>query len=358
MATITGTSGADTKTGTELADTISGLAGDDKLYGRGGGDTIKGGDGTDSLWGDAGNDVLWGEIGNDFLYGGADNDVLDGGLGNDAMHGDAGTDTLRGQGGNDILKGGTGISYLYGGDGTDALYYDPTTANISSTALVNGYLSESQLDGGAGTDTLNLYNKAVYTSGTATKASATRIYMEEDGGNIWFSNPVTGNEIDVGHFKNLEKLTVTGAGRLEFFANGYGHGMEVTGTAGNDILQSGYTSHTLRGGLGNDDFYAGGGSDTLISTTADADRFYFDGWQEGSSTITGFNGAGAWGGDRLYFDIVSDYYYHSESVSEVGGKTVFETRTGWEDDDGNGSYVNTVTVDKVGLLEGVDYFWV
>ena len=65
MATVTGTSGADTLNGgsgvTEDDDLISGLEGDDLIDGLGGDDTIFGGDGNDSIQGGTGNDRIEGE---------------------------------------------------------------------------------------------------------------------------------------------------------------------------------------------------------------------------------------------------------------------------------------------------------
>ena len=85
MATIAGTSGADTidslmggSGGPAGAgdDSIVGLAGNDWLYGLGGNDTLLGGDGHDRLLGGSGNDSLVGGGGEDLLLGGSGNDVL------------------------------------------------------------------------------------------------------------------------------------------------------------------------------------------------------------------------------------------------------------------------------------------
>ena len=58
----------------------------------------------------------------------------------------------------------------------------------------------------------------------------------------------------------------------------------------------------MRGAGGNDDFYIMGGKDTVNSGANDADRFFFDATSPADAKITGFNGAGKYGGDRLYFD--------------------------------------------------------
>jgi Ca2+-binding RTX toxin-like protein len=363
MAVLKGTSKADTIIGTKNPDFIYGYGGNDKLYGRAGNDQIWGGTQDDQIWGEAGNDKLYGEAGNDFLrgeagndsvYGGIGNDIVYGGTGDDSLFGDAGTDTVKGDAGNDIIKGGTGISYLYGGDGNDSLYYDPTKENIGK---VKGYLADSLLDGDAGTDTLNIYNHATYTSGKKTPSAATQVNMDgRNSGDIYFYNPDPDKyeSIDVGHFQEVEKITVTGAGKLEFSGSGSaGKSIDITGTANNDVFRSYGASDTMRGAGGNDDFYISGGKDTVISGANDADRFFFDATSPADAKITGFNGAGKYGGDRLYFD---NGYGSSitSTITEVDGKTEFEIESS-----GDYSYgLTTVVVDAVGLEEGVDYFFV
>ena len=354
MAVLKGTSKADTIIGTKNPDSIYGYGGNDKLYGRGGDDQIWGGTGNDMVYGEAGNDFLRGEAGNDSVYGGIGNDIVYGGTGDDSLFGDAGTDTVKGDAGNDIIKSGTGISYLYGGDGNDSLYYDPTTENISK---VKGYLADSLLDGDAGTDTLNIYNYATYTSGKTTQPAATQVNMDgRYSGDIYFYNPTPDKyeSIDVGHFQEVEKITVTGPGKLDF--NGTwspGKSISITGTANNDVFHSWGASDTMIGAGGNDDFYITGGKDTVISGAKDADRFYFDATYPADAKITGFNGAGEWGGDRLYFDNGYGAAITS-TITEADGKTEFEIETG-----GDYSYgLTTVVVDAVGLEEGVDYFFV
>ena len=354
MAVLKGTPKNDTIIGTKNPDTIYGYGGNDSLYGRAGDDQIWGGDGNDKVYGEAGNDFLRGEGGKDSIYGGIGNDIVYGGSGDDSLFGDAGTDTVKGDAGNDIIKGGTGISYLYGGDGNDSLYYDPTTENISK---VKGYLADSLLDGDAGTDTLNIYNHATYTSGKTTPPAATQVYMDgRNSGDISFFNPTPDKyeSIDVGHFQEIEKITVTGAGKLEFSGAYYaGKGINITGTAGNDVFRSYGASDTMTGAGGNDDFYLTGGKDTVISGANDADRFYFEATSPVDATITGFNGAGKYGGDRIYFDNGYGPAVTS-TITEVNGKTEFEIESS-----GDYSYgLTTVTVDAVGLEEGVDYYFI
>jgi Ca2+-binding RTX toxin-like protein len=348
VATITGTSGNDNKTGTTAADIMSGLGGNDTLKGGAGNDQISGGTGLDSLYGEAGNDILKGDDGNDSLWGGDNDDVLYGGIGDDNLYGDAGTDTLKGEAGNDTLKNGTGLGYMYGGDGNDQLYYDPTTENLSK---FGSYFERSLFNGDAGTDTLNLFNHATYTDGTVTKAAQTQVgvdytgkvyvsFLAHDGYPNSFMGTGTG----------IEKIVVTGTGGL-VFSGSYENDTaairkDVTGTAAADTFYSYAASDTMRGGGGNDTFHFGGGADKIVSETNDADNFYFDSWFATKATITGFNGVGFQGGDRVFIDPTM-FTNPATMIKEVNGTTVFSASADY-----------SFTVDKVGLVEGVDWFFI
>lgn len=332
MSIIKGTAGNDTKIGTSDID---------QIYGYGGNDILSGRNGNDSIWGAEGNDKLYGENNDDSVWGGVGNDIIYGGSGNDKLYGDAGTDAVKGEAGNDVIKGGTGVSYLYGGEGNDQLYYDPTTENISK---VGSYLKGSILNGDAGYDTLNIVNKSSYTEGATVKPSQTYVWIEEGTGHIEFeskSDAFDAPSINVGTFKGVEAVKVEGNGGLFFIGDLYGSvGVNITGTDKADTFQSFYASDTMTGGKGNDIFFSGGGDDKIISDENDADTFEFNGYG-GTTTITGFNGEGAYGGDRINID---DYYFDAKPV-ENNGWTTFSLTSG-----------DVIKVQAVGLDEGVDYF--
>jgi Ca2+-binding RTX toxin-like protein len=333
MATIEGGPNNDVKSGTDAADLIYGYAGNDSLYGK------------------AGADRIWGGLGDDRLFGGNGWDILYGGAGSDKLYGEGNTDTLKGEDGNDILNGGSGIAYLYGGNGNDQLTYDPTTSDIFA---LGNYLAPSILDGDAGTDTLNISNRATSQSfeGT-TEAAGTEIFMTgRNSGQLYFEDEFE-SFIDVGRFQEIEKLTATGKGGLQF--SGYdtlGPGIDVTGTAEDDIFSSFAADDTMRGGAGNDRFTAVGGHDTIISDSNDADQFIFSAdyfYLVGTTDITGFNGAGTVYGDQLHF-MNNPGDQAVLNISTKGGKTIFNLTTPFG--------TNTqVTVDAVGLEEGADYFF-
>lgn len=252
MATLTGTSTADTLAGGTASDQISGLEGNDLLSGGGGNDTIYGGPGDDTLDGGTGNDSLIGGLGNDSYVVDSNSDVVvelanEGtdtvrtslasytlganvenlfysgssafsGLGNtldNAITGGSGKDTLTGGAGNDTLDGGSNNDRLVGGIGDDLYVVD----NASDVAVENA---------NEGTDTVRT-SLASYTLGT-----------------------------------NIENLAYSGAG--VFAGTGNSADNRLNGGAGND---------TLNGGLGNDTLTGGAGNDVYITDSA-ADAVYED----------------------------------------------------------------------------------
>jgi Ca2+-binding RTX toxin-like protein len=304
--------------------------------------TVKGGAGSDILHGEDGADQLFGDDGWDVLYGGA---------GDDELYGEGDTDTLKGEAGNDTLNGGSGIAYLYGGDGNDQLNYDPTTSDIFA---LGNYLAPTILDGDAGIDTLNISNMATAVSFEGTGlAAGTEIAMTSwTNGQLFFEDDFN-SFVEVGKFQEVEKLTATGMGGLEFYGyDALGAGTDVTGTAADDLFFSYGADDTMRGGAGNDQFVAIGGHDTIVSDSNDADRFTFSTdyfYLADQTDITGFNGAGTVEGDQLHF-VQKPGDQAVLNVSTDGGKTVFDLTT----PAGTSTHV---TVDAVGLVEGVDYFF-
>ncbi|QQP92692.1 hypothetical protein IGS68_29930 (plasmid) [Skermanella sp. TT6] len=321
MATLKGNASNNTINGTSSADSIYGYAGNDTLYGKAGNDLIWGGIGSDRLFGEAGNDTLRGEAGDDFAYGSDGNDLIYGGTGNDTLHGDAGTDTIYGEAGIDTLKAGTGIAKLYGGDGNDKFYYDPTTANISS---LGNYLSTTTMDGGLNYDTLNVYNKATYTKNGVTRPAVTEISIEGygDDDRIVFGGDLrTDPWILAGTFKNIERITVTGPGSLDYFGSIDGDDqMTIVGTSSADYFFSSWGKDIMDGGAGNDVFTLAEGNidDVIYSTSTDSDKFWFDVYGGSGATITGFNGVGKAGGDEIHFNFVDRFFYPNPSEALAG----------------------------------------
>lgn len=341
MAIIKGTSTANTLTGTTAIDSLYGYAGNDSLYGRAGNDSIWGGDGIDKIWGEAGNDTLRGEAHDDHIYAGDGDDLIYGGTGNDQLFGDGGTDKIYGDAGNDILKGGTGKAFLYGGDGYDTAHYDPSAADIDA---IGSYLSGSYIEA----EKIYIYNKTT-DNGLPTKTiiSNPDINTESHDQNIKFG---TGSKtISVGYTEGNPELIVVGAGGLKYSGPDFGGTSRVTGTAVKDEFHGGYGNDILKGGAGNDDFYIKGGYDFLLSETNDADRFFFNPDIYGTdANVTGFNGAGAVGGDVLHINVGG---WNDMEIKETSSKTTFVLNT-------DNTYVSQISVDATGLKQDVDYFFV
>ena len=341
MATIKGTNSGETKTGTTSADLIYGYGGNDSLYGRAGDDQIWGGLGDDKMWGEAGADILRGEDGNDIVYSGDGNDKVYGAAGNDTLYGDGGTDTIYGDAGNDILKGGTGISKLYGGAGTDTAYYDPSRSDIDA---IGSYLSSTYIEA----EKIYIYNNTT-DNGLATQTIISNPDVNWESHDQYISFGQGAKTISVGYTEGSPELVVIGSGGLLYYGPDFGGISRVTGTAVKDEFHGGYENDVLKGGAGNDDFYIVGGFDLLISETNDADRFYFRPDAYGTNaTVTGFNGAGIAGGDRIY---IRAEHKESITITTANGKTTLDVSQ--EDD----AY-SLISVDAVGLKQDVDYFFV
>lgn len=143
---LVGTSGADVLCGTEGPDTISGLGGDDVILGFGGDDTVEGGNGSDTIDGGAGDDTV--------VHGGATQGVvvdLAGGVARMAGEPDAlmGVENAIGTKYDDVLWGSALGNRLEGMAGNDV--------------LGSGGGTDDALDGGQGTDQLDLSRSPVET---------------------------------------------------------------------------------------------------------------------------------------------------------------------------------------------------
>ncbi|MFO1068841.1 MAG: Ig-like domain-containing protein [Geminicoccaceae bacterium] len=176
MATLTGTSAANTLVGGTANDVLFGRGGNDTLTGGNGSDSLLGEDGNDSLFGGNGADRLFGGAGNDSLAAGNGNDSLEGGAGNDSLDGGLGNDTLLGQDGSDRLQGGNGNDNILAGNAADTVFASDGNDRIDGGAgndslsggdsadTITGGTGNDSIDGGAGNDVLVLAgNRSTYT---------------------------------------------------------------------------------------------------------------------------------------------------------------------------------------------------
>ncbi|RYG89796.1 hypothetical protein EU803_16740 [Loktanella sp. IMCC34160] len=330
------TAGNDTLYGGAGNDSIWGVDGDDTLYGGDGNDHLDGDAGNDILYGDAGNDVLVGDSGNDQLYGGlgddgiyassGDNyveggagndsiymgggyDIVNAGDGNDVIFGGAGADILSGEAGDDTIYSGDGIDTVAGGAGNDTIFVgsgdqavfggDDADTFIVDPTLTDGFGNTNTaiwVDGGAGgldSDTLDLSAYLAYQNLSQTP--------DPDGNSTSGSVQVlnaSGEWVTV-QFAEIENLTlppsdgtVSGTAGADIINSGYsgdpqgdmvdagdavlpGHAANddlIEAGAGNDIIQAGAGNDTAYGESGNDTLYASAGNDTLYGGD-DGDRF-------------------------------------------------------------------------------------
>ena len=212
---IYGLDGRDTLVGGAGADSISGGAGNDMIvggsfigaFGETGFEVLYGGDGDDILYSASGSNALPGYDSLDSFYyviGGSGDDLLVGNFGNEIFADSSGEDTIIGGGGRDIYAAGPDQGflplifpdepyvfvttpiflhragntvtdgegdvdtlvdiervYLFGGEGDDILInesastFDQLMGFVGDDFLyINGDVSSSEVDGGAGADTL------------------------------------------------------------------------------------------------------------------------------------------------------------------------------------------------------------
>ena len=244
------TEGNDRITGGDGPNVIDGLGGNDVVIGGAGDDILRGGEGNDTLFAGDGNDLLEGGTGNDILAGdtnGRDGPLLGGAR---VIDTDGTTGTAYRVAGGDILRGGAGDDIFHAGYG-------------------------STIDGGTGTDTVNL--ELVLTS---VPWVANTILSTENrlGVNVRLADATTGTlTLPIGSSYPGLDITLTGIERFNIvFGSGndiaYGgalddvlRGDQYNFPSGNDELHGGDGNDTLDGSGGSDTLYGDGGNDILIA---------------------------------------------------------------------------------------------
>ncbi len=279
---------------------------DNTLVGNSAANILAGFTGADTLFGEGGDDRLDGGDGDDRLIGGAGDDILEGGNGNDAIDGGDGSDYLIGGAGKDSLSGGAGADIMIGDDGDDHYYVDDAGDQIIETAT-------------GGRD--RVYTSVDYT----IHANIERVQITAD--HIVTVTGSAGNDSIFGN--QLANIIKGGDGDDEFFAGdgndileggnggdrlvGEAGNDEMAGNAGNDALDAGDGDDHLNGGDGDDFLFGGAGSD-LMEGGAGNDSF--DGGDgndiliggTGSDALTGGAGADVFcfsHGDGI--DVVTDF---------------------------------------------------
>ena len=256
-------------------DTILLGAGDTLITGGAGGDSIDGGAGFDTVsysgstagvsvnllartasGGDAGGDHLSNIEGlqgtnlRDTLVGDDNANVLDGLTGRDTLTGNGGDDTL--------MMAGGGASVIDGGTGNDLIQLRTAAASTCGFA----FNSTTQVQGGSGYDTLELYHVPITIFSAKTVAGIEHL-MVDDGYDYDFTTvdatvasgarmTVDGSSLTVGNYLRFNGAAETN-GAFDFL-----------GGDANDVLVGGALADTFVGGAASDTLTGGAGADTFI----------------------------------------------------------------------------------------------
>lgn len=292
----------------ELDDSIRGFDGlDDHIDGLDGNDSIWGKKGNDVLYGGAGDDVINGgglksngsviiQNGDDSIYGGAGDDYILGGDGNDMLYGGDGNDEIRAGMNNYGARNGT--SYLFGGDGNDKLISYRTYADGEGDFYfdggegdddISGYVGHGQIDPGRGNDSTAVYSelsaKPVYifesgdgrdsvsgswdswqvALGSGIVSEDLSFSIDLSVGNDRTGNPLildiesSGDQIKFMHWftddlyiADREFEIVLEGGTIITAADILPQFQQVSGTAGDDLIELKLLRETIDAGAGND----------------------------------------------------------------------------------------------------------
>jgi Ca2+-binding RTX toxin-like protein len=254
VATIVGTTAADTLTGTARSDVIVGLDGEDRIRGRGGTDFICGGsnpyerDRYEFLSGGRGDDrIAGGWSGRNWVVGGPGRDHLVGGSRQDRVTGGGRRDVVRGGGGIDLLHGEQGDDVIRGGTGDDAFFESARWEARGDDSLHGGPGSDSGFFGGG----------------------SIRVNLARGRGR--------GDRIGVNHLSSIEGAAVFQGGAAVLLGNsrsnelsGWSGADIVKGRGGDDTLSgwprgsSGGAGNMLVGGRGDDSLFGNGEDDSIV----------------------------------------------------------------------------------------------
>ncbi|MGC6328691.1 calcium-binding protein [Rhizorhabdus sp. FW153] len=187
------------------------------------------------------------------INGTSGDDVL---IGDDLdFFGNGGADTIRGAGGNDLIDGRGGTNLLFGDEGDDIFRVSP----IAVPTLA----PESMIDGGGGTDTLDLGNSPLLLT---ISANSDQSLIVTTSGHP--AGHLVGSAVDIERLilsqssvvqlgSTTRSLTILSS---EQFSNG---GAAITAGSGDDTIIGGSGDESIRYVGGNDQIAGNGGLDQL-----------------------------------------------------------------------------------------------
>jgi Ca2+-binding RTX toxin-like protein len=208
-----------------------------KIVGTKAPDMIVAGPGDNTIYGMGGNDTICGGDGNDTIYGGRGNDTLFGEGGNDTLYGERGSDDLDGGAGEDRLFGATGNDELNGGPGD----HDQLVSGPGDDSLSGGEGDFDVLTGGPGNDSIDGGPGAHDIASYAGTGGAVSI------------------DLGAGTVSGAESEHLTG---IEDAIGGSGDDTLIGSTASANRLDGGPGSDHLVAAGSADDAFGGPGSDT------------------------------------------------------------------------------------------------
>ncbi len=177
--------------GSNHDDTLIGSTGNNVLDARGGNDSLDGGGGTDTFLGGAGNDSFTGDSHANYISGGAGNDTIDATSG--------GADTVLGGTGNDVLKldwSSLNLSNLDGGAGTDTVVLSGTgsvSLNFTASAFTGVLTNAEYLD----------FSNATSSNNVSVNLDGAGIQKILSGATSNTNAGVLDLKLDAGHFDTL-----------------------------------------------------------------------------------------------------------------------------------------------------------
>ena len=296
-------------------------AGNDIINAGSGDDTIDAGVGDDQIFAGDGDNTIDGGEGNDYIYTGEGQDTVDDGGGSDTIFTNGGNDTVTSDGGDTIYTGegddsvssvGLGFSQLDGGDGTDTLEVDFSSSTGGNNSyfgyfggVFNGVLA-------AGDATAYVNNFEVLSFVASDEDDLVSVYGDALPGTSVSVDGGAGDDLlflafgdeDLQFAIDAGGLISTNAGSFANFES-----FTIIGGAGDDLITTGDGDDYIEGREGTNVLIAGAGDDQINSSN-------------GSDTIDGGEGEDAWYADYYAYTDDLDLTYDGHSGSLSNGTTL------------------------------------